>query len=113
MACPRCAEPHAGTTPVTCAQCVRRPPPYDSLTAPYRYGGELAIAIQRLKYSHRPDIARALAPLLAPALVSAAAGANWVMPIPLARWRHARRGFNQAWLLPRKPPRAPTCPATS
>jgi len=100
-ACPRCAEPLAGPTSLVCARCRRRPLPVDGLSAPWRYGGELGHALRRLKFDDRPDIARTLAPLLAPFLsaVVATAGIDAVVPIPLHWRRLARRGFNQAEVL--------------
>lgn len=100
-ACPRCAEPIAGPVAISCAACRRRPPPFESVCAPFRYGGELAVALQRLKYQRRPDIARALAPILAPVLRRVAGAADTVVPVPLHWRRFAARGFNQAALLAR------------
>ena len=56
------------------------------------------MALRRLKYGRRPDIARSLAPLIAPALEQAATSfaADLVIPVPLHWRRHAARGFNQA-----------------
>jgi ComF family protein len=99
-ACVRCGDPMApGAGPVQCRRCWRRPPPFLSLAAPYLYGGQLAVAVQRLKYGRRPDIARTLAPLLGPALERWATDADLLVPVPLHWRRQARRGFNQAGLL--------------
>jgi ComF family protein len=117
-ACPRCAEPlpeatleawpeakpevkTEAKTEVPCARCRAAPPPFSSAHAPYRYGGELAWALQRLKYDGRADIARTLAPLLAPALarVVAQTGVDLAVPVPLHWRRLSSRGFNQAALL--------------
>ncbi len=120
-ACPRCAEPlpeamidaapeatpeatidfRGGALAVPCARCRAAPPPFSSAHAPYRYGGELAWALQRLKYDGRADIARTLAPLLAPALarVVAQTGVDLAVPVPLHWRRLSSRGFNQAALL--------------
>ncbi|MCG8422324.1 MAG: ComF family protein [Proteobacteria bacterium] len=98
-ACPRCAEPIAGPRSIVCARCRRTPPPVVSTHAPYRYGGELAVALRRLKYQRRAEIARALAPLIAPALQQAAGHADVAMPVPLHWRRFCGRGFNQAALL--------------
>jgi ComF family protein len=97
-ACPRCAEPVDGERAALCRRCRRAPPPFERLVAPYRYGGELAAALQRLKFGGRVDVARSLAPLLAPALGDAieAAGAELLVPVPLHWRRMAARGFNQA-----------------
>jgi ComF family protein len=102
-ACPRCAEPlaRAGNQGMPCARCAAAPPPFVSAHAPYRYGGELAWALQRLKYEGRADIARTLAPLLAPALarVVAETGVDLAVPVPLHWRRLSSRGYNQAALL--------------
>lgn len=98
-ACPRCAEPQDGPSSHLCRRCCLTPPPLTRIAAPYRYGGELAVALRRLKFDRRPDIGRSLAPLLTPALRSAAAGCDLAVPIPLHRRRLAARGFNQAEVL--------------
>lgn len=95
--CPRCARPGGSL----CRRCRRQEPPFDSITAPYLYGGELAVALRRLKFGGRRDVARTLAPLLRPALAGAAAGVDLIVPVPLHRRRMARRGFNQVALLVR------------
>lgn len=100
-ACPRCAEPIEGPRSVVCARCLTRPPPFVAAHAPFRYGGELARALHRLKYDGRPDIARSLAPLVRPGLRRAVAesGAEVAVPVPLHWRRLSARGFNQAALL--------------
>jgi ComF family protein len=98
-ACGVCGVPIAGPTPITCRRCLEEPPPFRSITAPFRYGGQLAIALQRLKYQRRPDIARTLAPLLGPALLDACDEVDVIVPIPLHWLRRSSRGFNQASLL--------------
>lgn len=95
-ACPRCAEPIAGPESITCRRCRKRPPPFVAALSPYRYGGELARALRRLKYQRRADLARDLAPLFAPAIHASAALADVAIPVPLHWRRRARRGFNQA-----------------
>ncbi len=97
-ACPRCAEPT--TTGTACARCVATPLPLEQIVVPWRFGGQLAAAIRRLKFAHRTHIARDLAPLWAP-LIAAVAGAHDapVVPIPLHWHRRFRRGYDHAWLL--------------
>jgi ComF family protein len=100
-ACPRCAEP-TGERAVTCARCVRAPLPLAAIAAPWRFGGELASAIRRLKFTGATHVARAIAPLWAP-LVAAALGeagpGALVVPVPLHWRRRLRRGYDHAWLL--------------
>jgi len=100
-ACPRCAEP-TGEESRTCARCRRAPLPLDQIVAPWRFGGQLALAIRRLKFSRRAHVARDLAPLWAP-LVAAAALAHdaLVVPIPMHWRRRFVRGYDHAYLLAR------------
>jgi ComF family protein len=100
-ACPRCAEPLEAPDPVVCARCRRHPPPFEAVVAPWRYGGELAAALRRMKLSGVPAIGRELAPLVAPFLAAAidAAAIDVVVPVPLHWRRLARRGFNQAQVI--------------
>ena len=96
-ACPRCASPGAGSIP--CDRCLRHPPPFDAMAAPFVYAGALGGALRRLKFGGRRDVARTLGPLLAGPLARAAAGCDLLVPVPLHRRRLAGRGFNQAALL--------------
>src|SRR6266568_5104424 len=98
--CPVCALPEE--TPVTCRRCRSAPPPFRAVVAPWRYGGELAIALRRFKYggprgAGRPELARALGALLAPALVGVEA--DVIVPVPLHAARLRERGFSQAHAL--------------
>ena len=100
-ACPRCAEP-TGEHAVTCRRCATRPLPLDRVIAPWRFGGQLASAIRRLKFANRPHIARDVAPLWAPVLAAATAESHaLVVPVPLHWRRRWRRGYDHAWLLAR------------
>lgn len=100
-ACPRCAEP-TGEESRTCPRCQRVPLPLDQIVAPWRFGGQLALAIRRLKFSRRAHVARDLAPLWAP-LVAAAALAHdaLVVPIPMHWRRRFSRGYDHTYLLAR------------
>ncbi|MBE7452168.1 MAG: ComF family protein [Kofleriaceae bacterium] len=100
-ACPRCAEPLAAPPAVTCARCARGDWPLESTAAPWRFGGDLARALRRLKFERRPDLARELAPLVTPflAAVARAGEVGLVVPVPLHWRRLAERGFNPAQAL--------------
>jgi ComF family protein len=73
----------------------------DSIVAPWLYGGELATAIRRLKFSSDIAVARDLAPLWAPALAIAIGvhELDVVVPIPLHWRRRWQRGFDQNTIL--------------
>jgi ComF family protein len=105
-ACPTCARPEEIPVGLTCRRCRRRPPPFRHARAAFRYGGELAVAIRRLKYggggeAGRPELARPLGRLLAPALARAASVADLIVPVPLHARRLRARGFSQAQALVR------------
>jgi len=97
-ACPRCADPAGGAA--VCGRCRASPPPVDRSLALWQFGGQLAVAIRRLKYARAVHVARELAPLWAP-LVGAVAIEHdaAVVPVPMHWRRRARRGYDHAWLL--------------
>jgi ComF family protein len=97
-ACERCAQPG----PRLCSRCRYEPLPLDRIVVPWRFGGALASAIRRLKFTGATHIARTLAPLWAPVLAAAVAETDGiVVPVPLHWRRRLKRGFDQTWLLAR------------
>jgi ComF family protein len=83
-----------------CARCRSAPLPLETILAPWRFGGQLASAIRRLKFARRAHVARDLAPLWSPLVAAAASGYDaLVVPIPLHWRRRFRRGYDHAWLL--------------
>jgi ComF family protein len=100
-ACPRCAEPIAEQEAL-CRRCAAEPLPLDAVLAPWRFGGQLAHAIRRLKFTSRAHIARDVAPLWAPMLAAAVDEHDAiVVPVPLHWRRRWTRGYDHAWLLAR------------
>ncbi len=99
-ACPRCAQP-TGAQSIRCRRCRIHPLPLDAIVTPWLYGGELATAVRRLKFSREVAGARELAPLWAGALAATvqAYGAELIVPIPLHWRRRWQRGFDQNTLL--------------
>jgi ComF family protein len=97
-ACPRCAEP-TGEHAVTCRRCVATPLPLDRIVAPWQFGGQLAVAIRRLKFTGRTHVARDVAPLWAPLVRAAVEPDGIIVPVPLHWRRRFSRGYDHAWLL--------------
>lgn len=100
-ACAACDAPVPGTH-VFCAPCARSVTSCESSDEPLAfaaYGGAIAVAIRRLKYEDRPDLARPLAELLRTLCRRARIEADVVVPVPLHPRRLADRGYNQAMLL--------------
>ncbi len=100
--CATCALP----LPVagqTCGACLRRPPAFERVEAPWRYGFPIDSLITGFKHRARWPHGRLLADLLAEHLRQGFAQGlhrpDCLLPVPLARARLRRRGFNQAGLL--------------
>lgn len=74
--------------------------PLEEIATPWRFGGALASAIRRLKFTGATHVARTVAPLWSP-LLAAAVDVNdaVVVPVPLHWRRRLRRGYDQTWLL--------------
>ena len=96
--CPRCGQPVATELPagVTCADCQRRPPLFDKARSPLRYEFPVDIALKHMKFRRQTTFAPAFAGLLLPVLDTDFGDCDALVPVPLHRWRHVRRGFNQA-----------------
>ena len=107
-ACARCGDaldvPPSLTAPaeMLCRACRLAPPAYERAVAYGLYDGRMRDAIRALKFNGIRPAGRRLGGMLAQAIASLAGEAPaemLVIPIPLHRSRHARRGFNQARLL--------------
>ena len=101
-ACTRCAIPLApGQGPKSlCGNCLRRPPPFHRVIAPWQYSEYLGHLIHRWKFSG--DLG--MTPLLAGLWQQQArpCPVDLLVPVPLHWWRQWRRGFNQSELLARR-----------
>ena len=96
--CPICALALPPGTPAgtLCADCQARPPPFDAAWAPLAYAFPVDAAIAALKFQRKRFYLPALAGVLADATGRLPPGIDAVLPVPLHRWRRARRGFNQS-----------------
>ena len=73
-----------------------RPPPYARARAPLHYAGVAAQLVRRMKYSDQSELAAIFAPLMLRAAAPLFASADMLVPVPMHRWRLARRRFNQS-----------------
>lgn len=99
--CELCAEPGEFSAR-RCPRCLERPPPFASTYAPFAHEGAVARAIHQFKYEDHPELAGALAALLAEEARAHLVGApRLVCAIPLHRSRLVERKYDQAELLAR------------
>ena len=98
QACERCAEPLEARLPdgVHCASCQQRPPPFRYARAPFIYSFPVDSALKSLKFNRDIHYAPVFAEFLLAELQSFPMDIDALLPVPLHRWRHTRRGFNQA-----------------
>ena len=97
--CRTCAEPGAFPRD-TCPRCHLSPPPFSRAWAPFAHEGPVARAIHRFKYEDHPELAPALAALLAAECPRFLAQAPPVLvPLPLHDRRFRERKYDQTWLL--------------
>ena len=92
--CPICAEPAA--TRDICGFCLRSPPAFDALHAPYLFGYPLNAIIYAMKYGKRLELTGTLARLMAEFARKTAIRSDLVLAVPLSNERLAERGFNQS-----------------
>ncbi len=93
-ACGRCAVPLAPER--ECADCRRRPPPFVAARAALSWTFPVDAALKALKFRRQLHYVPAFTELLVPLLAEGFPGVDALVPVPLHRWRHAVRGFNQA-----------------
>lgn len=106
---PQCAACSTLTSEPLCEACAgtllpahepRASGAVEQIIAPWRFGGQLASAIRRLKFTGLTHVARSLAPLWSPVLAAAMEETDGlVVPVPLHWRRRLHRGFDQTWLL--------------
>lgn len=83
-----------------CGTCRSRPPPFGTLTAPFRYGETSARLVHRLKYQGRWELAAPLAAHMAAALQARAmARIDAVVAVPAHPARRRERLLDHAGLL--------------
>ena len=110
--CPACARPLA-TQPapgVVCAECQRRPPPFESAVAPLAFEFPVDAAIRLFKFHRKLHYAAAFGEILCTAAARLPDDVDALLPVPLHWTRHGMRGFNQAQEICRPLRRATSLP---
>ncbi len=99
--CIRCGYPFefdAGEGAL-CAACLARPPAYHSARSVFRYDDGSKRLILGFKHGDRTDGTAAFALWLSRAGAGVLPGADFILPVPLHRWRLFKRRFNQSALI--------------
>lgn len=100
--CQVCALPLA-VEGLTCGSCLKRPPAFTRVEAPWRYGFPIDALINRFKHQARWPIGRLLGDLLARHLAHGFSEGlprpDVLLAVPLSPKRQRQRGFNQAQML--------------
>lgn len=99
--CLRCGRPFEFDVgePVLCGACIRRAPAYDRARAVMAYDEASRPLVLAFKHGDRTDAAPWLAAWMGRAGAVLLADADLICPVPLHRWRLARRRYNQSALL--------------
>ncbi len=83
----------------SCVSCLTTPPPYDLGRSAFTYSGLGRDLVLRLKHSDATYLPRSLEPWLNKAGQEFWPHADYLIPVPLHRWRLLKRQYNQATLL--------------
>jgi ComF family protein len=81
---------------VLCADCQRLAPAFTRARSPFHYAFPVDTALKAMKFRAQLMYAPAFAALLLPVLKSEFTDCDALVAVPLHRWRHIKRGFNQA-----------------
>lgn len=82
-----------------CETCIAEPPPWGRARAALVYDGQSSRVVLSFKHADQPELAAALAPMMARAGGALLAGAALLVPVPLHRGRLLARRYNQSALL--------------
>jgi ComF family protein len=110
--CDRCALPLPANydEQALCGQCLKSAPSFIRTRAVYEYAFPVDAALKSLKFNRKMYYAPAFSADLLEELTQGFPDVDALVPVPLHRWRYARRGFNQAVELTRPLARATGLP---
>ncbi|OUR84267.1 phosphoribosyltransferase [Cycloclasticus sp. 46_120_T64] len=87
------------TANAVCGRCLKSPPAFNRVEAPYRYQGSARFLIQQLKFQSKYCCARIIGSLMASHLKPLNKTPDALMAVPLHIKRLSERGFNQSELI--------------
>lgn len=99
--CARCSHPFvfnpgAPASSLLCGACLSAPPAFDHAVAALVYNDASRQMIVRLKHQDRLELAIVLARLMLPPAMPLLERADFIIPLPLHRWRFFLRRSNQS-----------------
>jgi len=96
--CRLCATPLISKTDhmQLCGQCLKKPPRYQQVSAPFLYQHSIRWLITGLKFHRQVKNARLLGQLFVDHLPSEHPSPDFIVPVPLHPKRYRQRGFNQS-----------------
>lgn len=96
--CECCGQPVMTRLPVgvTCAACQQHLPAYTKARSVFHYAFPIDAALKAMKFRGQLMYAPAFASFLLPQLRSVFGECDLLVAVPLHRWRHITRGFNQS-----------------
>ncbi|MBI5559716.1 MAG: ComF family protein [Deltaproteobacteria bacterium] len=102
--CLLCGRPFASEAGIhhTCADCLKKNPPFVKARSAFYYEGTLLSAIHRFKYGGNMAFLKPLSLLLSHAMTLLNERPDIIVPVPLHKERLKKRGFNQSLLLARE-----------
>lgn len=112
--CAQCALPLPANHGLICGACLVDPPPWQHALSALDYGYPVPHLVRRFKFQRDLACGAVLQEELSSAVREHSAQLpDAVLPVPLHRWRHVMRCFNQADLLARAVGRATGVPVIS
>jgi len=104
--CDKCGVPFGfevdgidGEDGTQCLQCLDYPPPYDTARAALKYNDQSRNMILGFKHADQTHNALAFVPWLKMAGAGMLEDADFIVPVPLHRWRLMKRRYNQASII--------------
>ncbi len=96
--CQRCSLPfeYEAGKDVLCASCMENPPQYDALRAALVYDDTSRDMVLKFKHADQMHNVKAFIPWLRMAGGEMIENADYILPVPLHRWRLMKRRYNQA-----------------